>query len=81
MTQRSFIRMVLVYLQKDTDGDSPENREAPEDTIDKVKHKCSEITRVNNNLCTNDCVGSDSWSLNEHTAPCHFRCCLEMKVM
>ena len=36
MTQRSFNRMVLVYLQKDDDGDSLENREAPEDTIDKV---------------------------------------------
>ena len=35
MTQRSFNRMVLVNIQKD-DGDSLENREAPEDTIDKV---------------------------------------------
>ena len=67
---------------KEIVGDSLENREVPEDTIDNgIKHKCSEITRVNNNLCTNDWVGSNSWSLNEHTALCHFRCCLEMKVM
>ena len=63
------------------DGDSLDRGEAPEDTIgDNDKHECSEITRVTNSLCTNDCVGSDRWSLNEHTAPCHFRFCLEMKV-
>ena len=44
MTRRFSNRKVLVYLQIEEAGDSLENGEAPEDTIDdKDKHKCSEI--------------------------------------
>ena len=57
--------MVLVYLQKDTEGDSLENREAPEDTIDEVINtNALKQTRVTNDLCTKDCVLSGSRSLN-----------------
>ena len=61
-------------------------REAPEDTIENgintnaLKHN----TRVTNSLCTNDCVGSDSWSLMSiqlHIAAYHFGYCPGMKVV
>ena len=54
-------------------GDSPDEGEAPEDTIEKVNTNALKHTKVTNSLCTNDCVGSGTRSLNEHTAPCHFR--------
>ena len=44
MTQRSFNWTVLVYLHKEKFGDSLEEGEAPNDTIENDnKHKCSEI--------------------------------------
>ena len=58
---------------KEIVGDSLENREAPEDTIEKVNTNALKHTKVTNSLCTNDCVGSGTRSLNEHTALCHFR--------
>ena len=64
------------------DGDSSEEGEAPEDTIGKgINTNALKHTKVTNSLCTNDCIGSGTRSLNEHTAPCHFRYCLEMKVV
>ena len=74
MTQRSFNRTVLVYLQKEKVGDSLEMREAPEDTIDKVNTNALKHTRVINDLCTKGRVLSGSRSLNGRVAAYHFRC-------
>ena len=46
------------------DGDSPDEGEAPEDTIDNVNTNALKQTRVTNDLCTKDCVLSGSRSLN-----------------
>ena len=62
-------------------GDSPEEGEAPEDTIDNVNTNALKHTRVINNLCTKGCRLSGSRSLNRHSATYHFRCCPEMKVV
>ena len=66
-------------------GDSPDEGEAPEDTIDDVNtNALKHNTRVTNSLCTNDCVGSDSWSLMSiqlHIAAYHFGYCPGMKVV
>ena len=73
------------FIYKEKVEDSLEMREASKDTIENINtNALKHNTRVTNSLCTNDCLGSDSWSLMSiqlHIAAYHFGYCPGMKVV